>query len=174
MREDRDHSEKMCIEGLEGQKRFNGERKGDLMKTKKEWLKREEVDQKNKSTFIKEHNKDNYKVISRDAIRFSLLKDNEDYFAHENEVYNIFVNTTKEELGKGNNVVADATFLNKNARVRFLRALGHSLEDTKVTAIMMKTPLDVCLERNEQREGRAYDSARPGRRLRAPKKRQGI
>ena len=28
MREDRDHSEKMCIEGLEGQKRFNGERKG--------------------------------------------------------------------------------------------------------------------------------------------------
>ncbi|MBO7535765.1 MAG: ATP-binding protein [Bacilli bacterium] len=109
-----------------------------------------------KSTFIKEHNKDNYKVISRDAIRFSLLKDNEDYFAHENEVYNIFINTTKEELGKGNNVIADATFLNKNARIRFLRALGRSLEDTKVTAIMMKTPLDVCLERNEQREGRAY------------------
>ena len=109
-----------------------------------------------KSTFIKENNKNNYKVISRDAIRFSLLKDDEDYFAHENEVYNIFINTTKEELEKGNNVIADATFLNENARVKFLRALGNSLENTKVTAIMMKTPLEVCLERNEQREGRAY------------------
>ena len=109
-----------------------------------------------KSTFIQEHNVKNYKVVSRDTIRFSFLKDNEDYFAHENEVYKVFVNTTKEELDKGNNVIADATFLSEGSRTKFLRALGKSLENTKVTAVMMKTPLEVCLERNEQRQGRAY------------------
>lgn len=35
MREDRDHSDKMCIEGLEGQRGLMGREKGDLMETEK-------------------------------------------------------------------------------------------------------------------------------------------
>ena len=50
-----------------------------------------------KSTFAKlEDSKrklvgENCLIISRDIIRFSLLKDGEDYFAHEKEVFNIFI-----------------------------------------------------------------------------------
>ena len=44
-----------------------------------------------KSTFLKNHTKPNEAIISRDEIRFNLLKDGEDYFSHENEVFDKFV-----------------------------------------------------------------------------------
>lgn len=107
-----------------------------------------------KSTFIKNHNK-NYKVISRDEVRFSMLKPNEPYFSREKDVFREFVNKTIEGLNAGGQVIADATFLNIPSRSKFLRALGRSLEGVKIIAIMMDTPLEVCLERNAKREGRA-------------------
>ena len=42
-----------------------------------------------KSHFCKNH-KDDAVHVSRDAIRFALLEDDDDYFAHEDEVYEIF------------------------------------------------------------------------------------
>lgn len=108
-----------------------------------------------KSTFTKTHNITGYKVISRDEIRFNLVKPDEEYFSKETEVFSTFVSKTKEALANGENVIADATFINEASRTKFLRALGGSLEKTKIIAVKMDTPLEVCLERNEKRTGRA-------------------
>ena len=37
-------------------------------------------------------------IVSRDAIRFSLLRDGEDYFAHEDEVIETFYSRINEAL----------------------------------------------------------------------------
>ena len=47
-----------------------------------------------KSTFCKNHLTmfgDNVKYVSRDDIRFSIVKENEEYFSHETEVFNKFI-----------------------------------------------------------------------------------
>ena len=49
-----------------------------------------------KSTWLKQHAPDNSIIISRDQIRFSLLQDGEDYFAHESEVFFEFINQIKD------------------------------------------------------------------------------
>ena len=49
-----------------------------------------------KSTFVKNNLKENEVWISRDKIRFSLVKENEKYFSKENLVYKTFV----EEIQK--------------------------------------------------------------------------
>ena len=44
-----------------------------------------------KSTFIKKRTRlDHAVVVSRDAIRFSIVKPDEEYFSHEDEVVKIF------------------------------------------------------------------------------------
>lgn len=107
-----------------------------------------------KSTWVKNRVEENGGVwVSRDVIRFGMLKEGEDYFAHENEVYDKFVQTIQEELDKGGDVYADATHLNEKGRIKLLDCLN--LEDVKLTAVRFDVPLEVCLERNEMREGRA-------------------
>lgn len=93
--------------------------------------------------------------ISRDNIRFMLLKDGEDYFSHEDKVKNIFYGairnntfTTKES----NNVFIDATHLTPKAR---RGTMQHIAEDTYKIAIDFNVPISVALERNAQRVGRA-------------------
>ena len=99
-------------------------------------------------------------VISRDAIRFSLLKDGEDYFAHEKEVYNQFIEAIVKELKNNNTkrVFADASHLNKNSRQKLLHAIFDekvSYNDIIVNAIWLNTPLKICIERDKTRVGRA-------------------
>lgn len=107
-----------------------------------------------KSTWVKNRVEENGGVwVSRDVIRFGMLKEGEDYFAHENEVYDKFVQTIQEELDKGGDVYADATHLNEKGRIKLLDCLN--LEDVKLIAVRFDVPLEVCLERNEMREGRA-------------------
>ena len=114
------------------------------------------------------------KVVSRDAIRFSLVKEDEPYFSKEKEVFNTFIKEIKEGLAdeKINFVVADATHINQASRTKTLRALGDSLKGVKVVAIVMITDLDTCLQRNMKRTGRElvpedaiinmyYNSTRP-------------
>lgn len=109
-----------------------------------------------KSTWCRDHIPATAKIISRDEIRFSLVSDTEEYFSHESEVWKEFISQIKFALETYEEVVADATHLNEASRTKLLRALGTSLKDVKVEAIFMATPLDVALERNETREGRAF------------------
>lgn len=62
--------------------------------------------------FTAEH--DNIVQVSRDEIRFSLLADGEDYFAHEDEVIATFYAEINEALAAGHDVIADATHISES------------------------------------------------------------
>lgn len=101
--------------------------------------------------------------ISRDEIRFSLVKEDEEYFAKEDQVFKSFVNQLNYALGAEDNidaVIADAIHLNWNSRRKLLNALKIKKNKTnrniKVIPVWMNTPIFMCKQRNEQREGRAF------------------
>ena len=108
-----------------------------------------------KSTYIKNHIKDNEVYISRDTIRFSMVKENEPYFSKEKEVFNEFIRQINEALNKGYTVFADATHLNKSSRTKVLREITAKRSETNV--IWIQTDLETSLQQNEYRKGtRAY------------------
>lgn len=96
-------------------------------------------------------------VISRDAIRFSMVSEEEEYFSKENAVYAEFINQIKEGLKFNQNVYADATHLNETSRAKTLRSLGESLKDVEVNVIWVRVPVEVAIQQNENRKGtRSY------------------
>lgn len=111
-----------------------------------------------KSTFLKEIANDNERIISRDEIRFSLLKPGEDYFSHEKQVYTNFLNAIASNIKNGINVYADATHLNEKSRFKLLHGLHNKgCRPTEINAIYFNVPVNTCLERNEYRkETKAY------------------
>lgn len=113
-----------------------------------------------KSTWVREHlhTFNGYvKVVSRDDIRFRLVSAEEEYFSKEKEVFNEFVEEIKNGLEYCENTVADATHLNEASRSKLLRALGSTLRDVEVDAIVIRTSLENALDHNENRKGtRSY------------------
>lgn len=106
-----------------------------------------------KSTWVnKQHNAT---IISRDEIRFSLLKEGDGYFSKEKQVKAAFVKAVQDALNRGDeNIYIDATHLNKFSRDWLLDRL--SLPTAyDINCICFIVPLNVCLERNAQRTGRA-------------------
>lgn len=97
-----------------------------------------------------------YKIVSRDAIRFAMLKDGEDYFKYENEVFNQFINQINDALATEScsYIFIDATHLNEKSRNKTLDRL-HLTEDTIIIPISVRPPLDQCIEQNNRRTGRA-------------------
>ena len=111
-----------------------------------------------KSTFAKTHYPD-ATYISRDEIRYSIVTENERYFSKEDEVFNIFVNKINTALRESVDVIADATHLNPRSRAKLLSHLNIDKTHTQVVTVVMRTPLNVCIERNENRRGtRGYVS----------------
>lgn len=111
-----------------------------------------------KSTWIQKHIdsfEDSVFLASRDAIRFLMLKDGEDYFVHENEVYDEFINQIKLGLENCDVVIADATHITKGSRHKLLHSLGKSLKDVKIIAMVIKTDFNTIVKQNDMREGRA-------------------
>ena len=109
--------------------------------------------------FIKENSDVRY--VSRDEIRFSMLKENEDYFAHEIEVFNKFVGTIAATLVDGFDVIADATHISIASRAKLHDALQKKHlndNDYKIIFIFMNTSISNCIEYNDKRRGRAYVS----------------
>ena len=97
--------------------------------------------------------------ISRDVVRMSIVKDNEDLFSHEDEVYDRFIGILANGLGSGRNMVADATHLSHGARHKLVRALskaGLTADKYDITFVVMDTPLAECIRRDATREGRAH------------------
>ena len=91
--------------------------------------------------------------VSRDEIRFKLLKDQDSYFQNEKEVFDIFVNKIIEGFNRSVAVFADATHLTENSRNKLLDRLY--LEDVDIIPINFYISLDTCYKRNDQRTGRA-------------------
>lgn len=117
-----------------------------------------------KSTFVKnliskaqEENNDNSMFwVSRDEIRYSLFGGAENvtldnYYSKENQVRANFYEIINKGLMAGCNVFADATHLTPASRKSLLKRIYAKHKYT--VAIVMNTPLPVCLERNSTREG---------------------
>lgn len=108
-----------------------------------------------KSTFVDMHKEAEDIWVSRDEIRFNLVKPNEEYFSKEKEVFKSFAGTINVWLNSGYTVYADATHLSRASRNKLLRALKVTPKETWV--VWIKTPLKLAIERNEMRAGtRAY------------------
>lgn len=110
-----------------------------------------------KSHWIRENiSGDDIVVISRDEIRFSLLSDDDEYFAREKAVWRIYVQKAQEALDDPSiyHVFLDATHLNEASRSKILNALTIDKDKVSVCAIVMLTCLNIALEQNSQREGR--------------------
>lgn len=103
-----------------------------------------------KTTWIKNNLTEKDVHVSRDEIRFSLIKEGEEYFSHENEVYQIFWNTINEKLKLGFNVFADQTNLTPKAR-KYL--INHIEGYDKLKIVWVDVPIEVALSRNENRKG---------------------
>ena len=82
-----------------------------------------------KSTWVKNNLTPFDKHVSRDDIRFSMIKEGEEYFSKEKKVFEQFCTDIIANLNKGYNVYAD-----------------------KIYCIEMPTPVSVALERNEGRK----------------------
>ena len=93
---------------------------------------------------------------SRDEVRFSLLEDGEDYFAHEDEVFRIWTEKVHQAILSPDvpNVYIDATHLTEKSRAKVIDSLPTT--NYILITVFFDTPLETCLERNEQRTGRAY------------------
>ena len=100
-------------------------------------------------------NHDDIRYVSRDEIRFSMLKDKDDYFANEKEVFRKFVGTIRQTLIDGFDVIADATHLTEFSRRKLTQAIDMNFKDYKIIYIVFNADVETCIERNNQREGRA-------------------
>lgn len=108
-----------------------------------------------KSTWIKKQLKDNDYYISRDEIRFDIISENEDYFSHEVEVFDRFINEINHALEIPEmRVFADASHLNPASRAKVINRL--SINPEEINVIWLRTPLMTCYERNNNRTGRAF------------------
>ena len=90
--------------------------------------------------------------ISRDDIRFSVLKEGEDYFSHEYEVFSKFTDIITQLLSDHFDVIADATHLNEKSRNKLLSAID--TVDYDIIYVYFNTPVTECCYRNSLREGR--------------------
>ena len=110
-----------------------------------------------KSTFVKNNLKENEVWISRDKIRFSLVKENEKYFSKENLVYKTFVEEIQKCLDDKEikAVYADATHLNEKSRLKLLNSLKLN-KDIFIIPIYFTVSLNTALNRNCNRTGREF------------------
>ena len=110
-----------------------------------------------KSTWLK-NNAGNSIIISRDLIRFALVKEDEPYFSKEDEVFKTFIRSIQEAINSENSsedIYVDATHITKASRNKVLNALD--LSNVKnITVLVVRPSLEEVLKRNEQRTGRAY------------------
>lgn len=108
------------------------------------------------TNFIKERrDEQDIRYVSRDFIRFELVEPQEEYFSHENDVFHIFFSVIAAYLSTNVDVIADATHLNKKSRAKLIRALDTVFTNYNIIYVYFDTPLEICLERNFQRSGRA-------------------
>lgn len=108
-----------------------------------------------KSTWCQTYFKDKENAwCSRDEVRFSMLQEDDEYFAHETEVFAAWIVQIKKALRSDVDIICvDATHLSEKARNAVLDRLP--LKNVDIIPVSFEVPLDTCLQRNNQRVGRA-------------------
>lgn len=94
------------------------------------------------------------RYVSRDEIRFSILKEDEDYFSHEKEVFKKFSGTIRQTLVDGFDVIADATHLNEFSRRKLTQTIDMQFQEYKIVYVIFNVDADTCIIRNANRTGR--------------------
>lgn len=97
--------------------------------------------------------------ISRDEIRFSIVKNEEEYFSHEKEVFRKFAERIAAALiWDTDDVVADATHLNWGSRRKLIQAIKQYafMENVQIIPVVVTASLETCLKRNAMRTGREF------------------
>lgn len=92
-------------------------------------------------------------IISRDDVRFKMLKEGEDYFAHEKQVFNEFIDEINKSYETYDNIIVDATHLNFASRAKVLNKVRPP-RSCALHFVVMDTPIQVCKTRNALRTGR--------------------
>ena len=93
---------------------------------------------------------------SRDIVRFRIVSEDEEYFSHEDEVFETWIAEIQyaiDNAPEGTDIYADATHLNERSRNKTINALN--LKDCKLCVINFYCSLETCLMRNRLRSGRA-------------------
>ena len=105
-----------------------------------------------KSTFANRWQDINTVVVSRDAIRFGLLQEGDEYFAKEGQE---FVRQIVNGLDKEYEVIADATHINAASRAKLIKAVKNRLpfDELQIEVIWVNVGLNKALEQNELRKG---------------------
>lgn len=100
-----------------------------------------------KSTWAKGFKSEETTIVSSDAIRKELFGD-EACQQKGALVFNTFYNKAKEALDAGiPNIILDATFMNKSARSKALKAIGLPRADVNLVAVDFYCGVDLNLER---------------------------
>ncbi len=96
------------------------------------------------------------KHISRDEVRFSMVREDEEYFSHEDEVFAEWIKRIQEALDSPESgiVIADATHLSEKSRNKTLDHLTIP-EGLRIIPVSINPGVEECLKRNKQRTGRA-------------------
>lgn len=107
-----------------------------------------------KSTWVSKQ--PNAYVISRDAVRFSMVKEGEEYFSKENQVFKTFVRYIQESIDSDTtpvDIYCDATHITAKSRAKLINALNlNNVEN--VTVIVVRPSIEETIKRNNQRTGR--------------------
>ena len=100
-----------------------------------------------------------WEYVSRDEVRFSMVKEEDDYFSKEKQVYNEFIKQLCEKLDDAwvANVIADATHLNEVSRNKLINSIRRQRPNKplNITMVYFDVPVEVCKFRNAKRQGRA-------------------
>lgn len=95
------------------------------------------------------------RYISRDDIRFKMVKEDEEYFSKEKEVFQEYLRQIDAAIARGTRYIfADATHLNRASRKKVLSQLKNKPDI--VCAFYLDVPIDIALERNAQRTGKTF------------------
>jgi hypothetical protein len=107
-----------------------------------------------KSTWARNHMTPTTEWISRDNVRFSIVREDEEYFSHEEEVFDTFIAYINQTLENPDihTIYVDATHLNRAARDKVLRRLNLDLLDETICVFFnideQNIPIDyLCIYR---------------------------
>ena len=112
-----------------------------------------------KSTWIRNNAKPGVSAhISRDRIRFKMVKEDEYYFSREDEVYMEFTRQIMKAITCEwvDEVYVDATHLTKKSREKLVREIDNVCILFDLIAVIVKPELEKCIEQNAQRSGREF------------------